>query len=318
MSTIIATTPPYRLTSPELQQNSRSTVLLFGTSLSSSRPAYSLHSSCTRVYGTKRPDHGKYYVTRESVNADIDQRGSALHARAPPIRIELISAYSLYFYLLVPLWTSSCAVDTDTTYLTGEVGLGKDQFQTLLYSATNLTYGLHQITLVNQGFANGTTGVFDVDWIDWETQVPAKASPKIITNNDKSFQFLPKGNWWTYGNDSSGYSGVLYYTQSPTAEFQMDFTGQSVALYGYLNTNHGNYSCGVDGVGSSKLYSGKTPTKEYQQLICYADGLDHGQHTLTVHNVPVGLNTWFSIDYAEVWGDNLYVFIFLSCFTSSG
>lgn len=198
-------------------------------------------------------------------------------------------------------------MDTDTTYFNGEVPIGGDQSQTVIYSATNLTYGLHHLTLVNQGFSNGTAAYLNIDWIDWESRIPAHSSPRIITNKDKSFEFLPGPNWWSYGNDS-GYDGILYYTQSPIAVFRLNFTGEAIALYGYLDTNHGNYTCAVDGVGSETLLSGKSASraKEYGQLICFADGLDHDRHVLTVHNVPVGVtDTWFSVDYAEIWGDNL-------------
>lgn len=196
-------------------------------------------------------------------------------------------------------------MDTDSTYLDGEVPVGGDELQTLIYNATNLTYGLHQLTVVNQGLSNGTAAFLNIDWIDWESQIPSGSSSEIITNRNKSFELLPGPNWWSYGNDSNGYDGILYYTQFPFAEFRLNFTGQAVALYGYLDTNHGNYTCAVDGVGSGTLLSGKSATKEYGQLICFTDGLDHGPHVLTVHNAPVGLNTWFSVDYAEIWGNNL-------------
>lgn len=200
-------------------------------------------------------------------------------------------------------------VDTDSVTASGTSE--DDQFQSLLFGAGNLTYGPHVMTITNNGFKNHTDGYLDIDFITWESSLPDKSVSHTFTSTDQAFEYLPGPNWWSWGTDNKSYDGTLYYTQSSQAAFRFNFTGQSVGLYGYLDSNHGNYSCTVDGVKRTGKgdYSGYHPSKVYQQLICYADGLNEENHSLVVDNLPVSTNDgWFSIDYAEVWGDHVYVF----------
>jgi hypothetical protein len=194
-------------------------------------------------------------------------------------------------------------VDTDEAYLFGTSDV--DEFQTLLFSVNNLTYGEHTLTVTNLGFDNGTAGYLDVNWIDWESTLPAGSTSQIIAASSPLFELLPGPTWWQYGFDPNAYGDAQNFTQSPAARFRMNFTGEAVAVYGYLDTNHGNYSCAVDGE-DLKMYSGQYSTRVYQQLICYVDGLEnHREHSVVMDNVPVGANMWFSVNYAEVWGNNL-------------
>lgn len=134
--------------------------------------------------------------------------------------------------------------------------------------------------------------------------MPDSSTSKSFANNVTGFQYLPGSTWWSYGFDNNSYDGTLYYTQSNVAEFKFAFNGHAIGLYGYLDANHGNYSCTVDGVNKQKaVYSGTYPSKAYHQLICFADGLHDGAHEIAVKNIPLNTNVgWFSIDYAEVWG----------------
>ena len=194
-------------------------------------------------------------------------------------------------------------MDTDTFELNGNAPAGQDVFQIPLFSSGNLSSGPHEITITNHG-PNGASDFFDIDFVTWESSLPDGSTSKTFTSRDKQFEYLPGPNWWSWGNDPKSYDGILYYTQSSSAAFRFNFTGQSIALYGYLDTNHGNFSCSIDGVGRG-IYTGYYPSKEYQQLICFGDNLDHGDHVLHVTNLPVSTDdAWFSIDYAEVWGTN--------------
>jgi hypothetical protein len=123
----------------------------------------------------------------------------------------------------------------------------------------------------------------------------------VVIHNSNTFQVLTGGHGET---TTTAMTGSFYYTQSSSAAFRFNFTGQSIALYGYLDTNHGNFSCSIDGV-SRGIYSGYYPSKAFQQLICFGDNLDDGYHILHVTNLPLSTDdAWFSIDYAEVWGTN--------------
>lgn len=200
-------------------------------------------------------------------------------------------------------------MDTDTFQLNGNTPIGQDVFQTPLFSSGNLSSGPHEITITNQGSHGGLT-YFDIDFIIWEGSLPDNSISKTFTNRDTQFEYLPGLNWWSWGQDNNSYDGTLYFTQSSSAAFRFNFTGESIALYGYLDTNHGNFSCSIDGISRGD-YSGYYPSKAYQQLVCFSDGLDDGDHILHVTNLPLSANNgWFSIDYAEVWGTNPCVCLF--------
>jgi hypothetical protein len=202
-------------------------------------------------------------------------------------------------------------VDTDPFEFNGNTPVGQDVFQVPLFSSGisgNLSSGPHEITITNAGGPNGN--YFDIDFIIWEGELPDDSKSKTFGNNGTEFEFLPHSNstWWGSGLNKNSYDGTLYWTQSSSAAFRFNFTGQSVALYGYLDTNHGNFSCSIDGV-SRGLYSGYYPTQMFHQLVCFGDNLDDGDHILHVTNLPLSTDDgWFSVDYAEVRGTNLYVF----------
>ena len=200
-------------------------------------------------------------------------------------------------------------MDTYTSELSG-FSAEQDMFQTLLFGSGNLSSGPHEITITNKGV--GDKHNFDVDFIVWEGALPENSKSKAFNNRDREFEFLPGPGWWSWGYDNNSYSGILYWTQSNSAAFRFNFTGQSIALYGYLDANHGNYTCSLDGV-SRGVYTGYYAAKVYHQLICFGDNLDDGDHVLHITNLPLSTNdAWFSIDYAEVKGTNPYVCPFFS------
>lgn len=164
--------------------------------------------------------------------------------------------------------------------------------------------------MTNLGFSNGDPGYFDLDYIVWEGSLPDQSTEAVFQSRDAGFEYLPGPDWWSWGYSNVSYSPVLYYTQSTSAAFRFNFTGESVELFGYLDKNHGNFSCEVDGV-SRGVYSGYYPSKLYQQVICFGDNLDDGDHILEVKNIPIDTNDgWFSIDYARVRGSDPYVIRF--------
>lgn len=200
-------------------------------------------------------------------------------------------------------------MDTDSFEFSG-LSAEQDVFQTLLFGSGNLTNGPHQMTITNKGV--GDKHNFDVDYMVWEGALPENSKSKTFNNRDRQFEYLPGPRWWTWGYENNSYSGILYYTQSNSAAFRFNFTGQSIALYGYLDANHGNFTCSVGGV-SRGVYSGFYPYKAFHQLICFGDNLDDGDHVLHITNLPLSTNDgWFSVDYAEVKGTNPYVCLFFS------
>jgi hypothetical protein len=188
---------------------------------------------------------------------------------------------------------------------TGTRTAGQDVFQTPLFSSGNLSSGPHEITITNRvANGNGASDFFDIDFATWEGSLPDGSTSKTFTSRDTQFEHLPGPNWWSWGDDSKSYDGILDYAQSSSAAFRTSGSTSpaNIALYGYLDINHGNFSCSIDGV-SRGIFTGYYPSKAYQQLICFGDNLDEGYHILHVTNLPVSTDdAWF--DYAEVWGTN--------------
>lgn len=203
-------------------------------------------------------------------------------------------------------------MDTNPFEFNGNTPVGQDEFQVPLFSSGisgNLSSGPHEITITNDG-PNGT--YLDIDFIIWEGELPDDSKSKSFGNNGTRFEFLPDNSRWGSGPDPHSYDGTLYWTEFSSGAFRFNFTGQSVALYAYLDADHGNFSCSIDGV-SRGFYSGYYYKRLFQQLMCFGDNLDDGDHVLSVTNHPLSTDIgWFSVDYVEVWGTDLYVFPFAS------
>ncbi|KAF8315839.1 hypothetical protein DL93DRAFT_2194440 [Clavulina sp. PMI_390] len=182
---------------------------------------------------------------------------------------------------------------------------GQDEFQQLLWGSGDLASGPHQLTLTNMGFSDGTAGYLDIDYIVWEGHLPDGSSVKRFTTDNPAFEYLPSFSSWAWAPDKNGYSSSQYYTDSTSGEFKFKFTGASVSLAGFLEKNHGNFSCAVDGI-SYGVASGYYNHMVYQQTLCFIDGLANGEHTLTVKNIPISsYEPWLAIDFVEVGGTHV-------------
>ena len=51
-------------------------------------------------------------------------------------------------------------------------------------------------------------------------------------------------------------------------------------------------------------YTGNYKQTANQQLLCFAGGLDGGEHTMTVSNQPGNQDTRLEIDFAQLYGVN--------------
>ncbi|KAF8315838.1 hypothetical protein DL93DRAFT_2166436 [Clavulina sp. PMI_390] len=193
-------------------------------------------------------------------------------------------------------------LDGASTSGSGQPDGGQDAFQQLLFGSGDLASGPHQLAITNKGFSNSTSGYFDIDYILWEGSLPDGSSVKRFTTDNPAFEYLPSFSSWAWAPDKNGYSSSQYYTQSLNGEFKFRFTGASVSLAGFLESNHGNFSCAVDNV-SYGVASGYYSHMVYQQTLCFVDGLANGEHTLTVKNIPISsYEPWLAIDFVEVGG----------------
>lgn len=196
-------------------------------------------------------------------------------------------------------------MDTYATSGTGQTDIGNDAFQQLTFGIANLTSGLHEITITNKGFSNGTSAYFDVDYVVWESSLPDQWNAQIFTTlANGTFEYLPTNASWGSGADPKSYSKWSYWTEVNDAKLRLNFTGQSIALYGSVDTNHGNFTCSIDGISRGSV-SGTYPSQIEQQLLCFGDNLNNHKHVLVVENQPVSTGkVWLDIDYACVYGSH--------------
>ncbi len=104
---------------------------------------------------------------------------------------------------------------------TGTRTAGQDVFQTPLFSSGNLSSGPHEITITNRvANGNGASDFFDIDFATWEGSLPDGSTSKTFTSRDTQFEHLPGPNWWSWGDDSKSYDGILDYAQSSSAAFR--------------------------------------------------------------------------------------------------
>lgn len=70
-----------------------------------------------------------------------------------------------------------------------------------------------------------------------------------------------------------------------------------------MGTQNGVYSCAID-KQPVMTYTGNYKQTANQQLLCFAGGLDGGEHTMTVSNQPGNQDTRLEIDFAQLYGVN--------------
>ncbi|KAF8315823.1 hypothetical protein DL93DRAFT_2096495 [Clavulina sp. PMI_390] len=210
-------------------------------------------------------------------------------------------------------------------------GQGANSFQQLLYSSYGLDDGPHTLSIYNTGPGtdNDTSLVwFDIDWITYETSLPAPASTSTFgdalntttfSSTDTHIAYQPSADVWlasTYIN-SAGDTITTRTTQTTSASANLNFTVPSgagkgaVAIYGDMDTTHGNYQVSlaqispqsitlVDNKGYPGLYGFDTV---HEQMLFYQDGLTpNATYSLTVVNSPSGTSTdAFGLEYIRTW-----------------
>ncbi len=199
-------------------------------------------------------------------------------------------------------------VDNDTRTLNGYAS--PNEFQQLLFGASNLNLSDHTIQLINAGPLGGGPGGawLDIDWLTWETVFVGPGGPEgaqvansTFRENHPRFQYIPSDAWITKEyTDGKEINGSSSYTTGSDASVQFTFAGDAVGLYGSIN---GSISANVDGMSSMSLNSVYNASS-YQQLLYYAENLGAGAHTLTIVNAPESTSTaksTFAVDFARTW-----------------
>ncbi|KAG6901555.1 hypothetical protein C0995_010612 [Termitomyces sp. Mi166 len=173
---------------------------------------------------------------------------------------------------------------------------------TLLYSASNLTYASHTLTLRNVGAKNGDAGgnTLLFDYLQTTIQLaPAGATVSNTTYEEDNVALKYSGTWSS--NKSPNFSGGgTSYTNEDRATVSLSFHGSAVYVFGDKKNDHGLYSVVLDNK-TAQVYNGVSgcggafggtceqmkPTLEF-----IVSNLDGSLHTLTIENLA-GVNKSF-------------------------
>ncbi|KAF5366706.1 hypothetical protein D9758_006444 [Tetrapyrgos nigripes] len=176
----------------------------------------------------------------------------------------------------------------------------------LLYEASNLTYGAHQLTLRNLGAQDGDAGgnAFLFDFLRFTVQLaPAGATVSNTTLQEDDPALHYSGTW---GNNTSGNfnGGGTSFTQEDGASLSFSFNGSAIYIFGDKKNDHGLYSVVLDN-GTAEIYDdvsgcggafGMTCEQQQPTLKYFASNLAEGQHTLTLTNMAGVNHSFFDLD----------------------
>ncbi|KIK66438.1 hypothetical protein GYMLUDRAFT_70066 [Collybiopsis luxurians FD-317 M1] len=178
----------------------------------------------------------------------------------------------------------------------------------LLYGASNLTYGAHELTLRNLGAVSsdgdggGNSLLFD--FLRFTVQLaPAGASVSNTTVQENDSSLTYTGTWGsnTSGNFSGGGSS---FTNGDNASVSFPFNGSAIYVFGDKKNDHGLYSIVLDN-GTEQIFDGVSgcggafgQTCEQQQptLAYFASNLAQGEHTLKITNIAGVNQSYFDLD----------------------
>ncbi|KAJ9114709.1 hypothetical protein QFC22_005585 [Naganishia vaughanmartiniae] len=208
-------------------------------------------------------------------------------------------------------------LDGTPTLLSG-YGASPGIFQTVLFSQTGLDPNIeHSLTLVN-AYRLDPEGLkykfyLDVDYYIVQTEETADVANaagqelkiQTATVDDRDALFTYKGRWDGNFQSPDYYSktGHVSYDAGDTVSFE--FIGTSVAVYGGVNYNHGNYTVDIDGIVTRYAhvmieYSGFYSSSLAGETVLFQRShLDNTTHLVIITNEGVDKVNVFGLDYVQ-------------------
>ncbi|KAJ9111348.1 hypothetical protein QFC19_001116 [Naganishia cerealis] len=177
------------------------------------------------------------------------------------------------------------------TYFSG-LASDPELFQTVLFSQTGLDPNTeHTLTLANAYSQDpgGNKFYFDVDYYIVQTEEIAPAGQELkletVLLDDRVDFFNYSSNW----------------DAKSLAEYRLKtghFVGTSLAVYGGVNSNHGNYTVNIDGVTTryNGYYNGSLTGDTIMFLRTH---LEDTTHNVIITNEGVNNTNFFGIDYVQ-------------------
>ncbi|KAF7365659.1 hypothetical protein MVEN_00439500 [Mycena venus] len=176
----------------------------------------------------------------------------------------------------------------------------------LLYSADNLTYAAHTLTLRNLGKQGADAGgdAFLFDFLRATVQLaPAGATVtnQTLEETDPSLKY--SGTWGS--NKSPNFSGGgSTFTNADKASVSFSFHGSAIYVFGDKKNDHGLYSVVLDantpqifnGISGCGGAFGMTCEQMKPTLAYFAHNLDGGLHNLSITNMAGVNKSFFDLD----------------------
>ncbi len=164
--------------------------------------------------------------------------------------------------------------------------------QKVLFSASDLTTGVHTIKIVPTGRKNDLSAGYyvTVDAFDcYEDEVVNNS----FDVNDNSSEITYTGPWTYHNNDNTFFSNDQHFTKDISAYAEFTFTGTGVSWIGATSYNLGNAEIYIDGTlkQTIDLYSSNL---QPQKILYRINGLTPGAHTIKIK--PTGTKNDLSED----------------------
>jgi len=174
--------------------------------------------------------------------------------------------------------TYSLTVDGKTVASGSASSVGIETNQ-LLGSASGLANGPHTAVLTSTGVG------MDIDWVNLSMDIGAVGSTTTSTVFDDTSSAITYAGSWTTTNNPIHLDSTLHYSQSAGAAASLSFSGNAVAVYGTVSSDHANVQISIDGQTTLVNVPSSTVAELHPKtLLYYANDLDSSQHVLIMTN----------------------------------
>lgn len=178
-------------------------------------------------------------------------------------------------------------------------GFGVDLYKQVLFAATDLTPGPHEVVLTNTRNSS-TFANLDLDYIVWQEQLGNDGDvfqDTTVEDDNTAFEYGPISTAWNpdASNDYHGSSGRT--TVSATAFVTYTFNGSAATVFGLVGPSQGPYTVSLDGAAATN-FTAKANDRHVQQILYHVTNLVDGVHTIRIANAPATTGDALTIDYA--------------------
>ncbi|KAG8768407.1 hypothetical protein FRC12_005583 [Ceratobasidium sp. 428] len=290
--------------------------LLFALTLSFLVPRVCSQQAVSRVVDDSyafdlntRLDGIQYSPQWYTENYDSNRQQGTLHTsiRSGSNLVYFFQGSAIYYYADrdVPHGSARVSLDNDEQGVIVNSNASSLQYQQLLWKATNLGPGDHQLVISHAGADGEYIGL---DYLLVESNhgfAPESAGPaasvvpaEAVFVDDADSQLiyssgwdpvLPSEQWATYFNNT------MHRTNTPGASVTLRFNGTAAWYFTDLQPVHGKVNITVDGEKSWIVY-GNTGQQMQQRMLWNSTNLPYGEHNVTVtHQDAAG--TYATLDF---------------------